>query len=203
MALTYNAFGGNLLGLTNAAADTVYYGVIPGNTRAYARVAGFNWTAGNTANSFYGMRPIGRANIASASNSSVNTVTLDANPSASGNNLAAGDQMVYGPCVDGIYYRGQVSAFNATSLVVTFTANVSANVTTNTKVFNYGIFSDTDPTTGTAHPRFITTANTSGNFTFGPAGLSGHAKGDPLLIYSPNATNATNLNWLEYAFTIE
>lgn len=206
MALPYNSFGGGLIGLTNAAANTVIYAVIPGVRTGYPRVAQINYTAGNTANSIIAMRPIGRANVATNAITNVATLTLDADPSASGNTIAAGDQVVYGPCTDGTYRRGQVntSGWDANTKIVTFTANLAANINTTVgKVWNFGVPADTDPSTGAAHPVIPTVANTTASLNFPTAGFVGGAKGDPLLIYTVNATNATQFNFIEYAYTTE
>jgi len=203
MPLTVNAFGGGLLGKTNATADTVYYGVIPGNTQGYARIGGFQYTCGNTANSFTLMRPIGWANIAAAAGTNVAVVTLDADPSPSGNTIAAGDQVVLGPCTDGTYRRAQVntSGWNGTTLALTFTANLTAAVNTSTDLFNFGVAADTDPNTGSAHPIFTPTVNTTADVQLFGGGFKSYRKGDPLLVYNPNATAATNLNHLAYAYS--
>jgi len=205
MAVNINGFGGGVLGKTNAAADTVWYGVIPGRANAYARLLSWQYTAGNTANLFTMLRPIGRTTVAAAAITNVAVITVAADPSPSGNTIAAGDQVVLGPCTDGTYRRAQVntSGWNSSALTLTFTANLAANVNTATKVFNFGIPSDTDPISGAAFPTFLPTANTTATVDLGGVGFVGAQKGDPLLIYSPNATNATNLNNAAYAHTIE
>jgi len=108
MPINQAGFGGGLVGKTNAAAGTVYYAVIPGNPNGFARVTDFQYTCGATANDFTFLRPIGRANAAAASLNNVATITLDADPHPSGNNIAAGDQVVF-LATDGVYYRGQVN----------------------------------------------------------------------------------------------
>ncbi len=205
MSMQYTAFGGNVLGRANAAADTAYYAVIPGARSKITRVAGFSLTSGNTANAGYWLRPIGRANIATAIVADAGAVAvLDADPSPSGNTIAAGDQVVI-EHDDGTYGRYQVntSGWNSTSKTATFTANVAKAVAAGNKVFNFGVFNDTDPALGVAHPAFPSVANTQRVYTFGPAGVCGHQAGDPLLFYCPNATNATVLDYAEFCRTRE
>ena len=200
MSLGFNAFGGNVLGLTNATADTVVYAVVPGRPGFYTRVAMFQHVSGNTANSSYLLRPIGRANLASAAATSQAVVIVDAHPYPTGNTIASGDQVVVREDA-GTYTRYQVSSYNGTTKAITFTANVATALSAGNKLWNFGVFTDTDPAVATAHPLFPTTANTTTTVTFGPGGVSGHQKGDPILFYNPNATNATKLNHLEYAYT--
>lgn len=205
MGMQYSAFGGNVLGKATAALDNVFYAVVPGARSKFTRVAGFSLTAGNTANAGYWLRPIGRANIATAIVADAGAVAvLDADPSPSGNTIAAGDQVVI-ECTDGVYRRYQVNTagWNGTSKTVTFTANVANAVAAGNKVFNFGIFTDTDPVLGVAHPSFPSVLNTQRIYTFGPAGICGHQAGDPLLFYCPNATNATVLDYAEYTRTRE
>ena len=204
MSLAFHGFGGNMLGLTNAAADTAYYAIVPGRPGFYAHVSTFQHVSGNTANSSYWLRPIGRANLAAAANTGQATVTLDANPYPASNTIASGDQVIVREDA-GTYTRYQVSAWNSTTKVLTFTANVATALSSGNKLWNFGVFTDTDPATATAHPVFPSTANTTttypANGCWEASGITGHQKGDPLLFYNPNATNATKLNYAEYAYT--
>ena len=75
-------FSGNVLGRSNAAAGTAYYGVVPGRANAFTGVASFTVTSGNTANDVYFLRPLGRANVTVAATTSDSALTLDASGSA-------------------------------------------------------------------------------------------------------------------------
>lgn len=202
--LNFNAVAGNILGKTNAAADTAYYAVIPGKLQTFTRVASFQLTSGNTANNGYWMRPIGRASTTVAATTSDSSVTLDSDPSPTGNTIAAGDQVVIAHS-DGTYRRSQVntSGWNGTTKVLTFTGTLPAAVAAGAKVFNFGVYTDTDPANGLAHPIVNTTANTTSTWNFQAGGIKGHQAQDPILFYCPNATNATILNFAEYGYTIE
>ncbi len=205
MGLAQLSYGGNVLGKANAAADTVWYAVVPGRRNRFTAVSLINYTAGNTANAFYVMRPLGRANVVSAAAANVAVLTLDADPSPTGNTIAAGDQCVV-ESADGTYRRAQVNTAGwcSTTKVVTFTTNNAAAVSAGAKFFNMGIFTDTDPVDGLAHPLLPTAANTTASHgPFAVSGIRGRNAGDPLLIYNPNATNATNMNYAEYANTVE
>jgi hypothetical protein len=205
MAFNVNGFAASAIGKTNAAADTVYYGVIPGNPAGFAHIVGGQYTAGNTANSYTIMRPIGRSLVATAALSNVAVLTLATDPSPTGNTIAAGDQVVIGPATDGTYFRAQVntSGWCSTTKVLTFTANLTAAVNTSAKVYMFGIASDTDPVTGVAFPVIGTVANTTTALPNEGGGFKTAQKGDPMMIYSPNATNATNLNYAAYGYTVD
>lgn len=206
MACNYNSFGGNLIGRTNAAAGTVYYAVIPGTPKTkggFTRVVSFQLTSGATANHGYWMRAIGRANSTLAYTTSDSAIVLDADPSATGNTIAAGDQVVIEHS-DGTYRRSQVntSGWNSGTKTLTFTTTLPAAVAKGARVWNFGIFTDTDTTTGVVHPIVNTTANTTSTWNF-QGGVRAHQPGEPILFYCPNATDATVLNYAEFANTVD
>lgn len=204
MGLAQQGYSGNVLGRSNATAGTAYYGVVPGASLRFTGVASFVVTSGNTANDVYFMRPLGRANVTVAATTSDSSLTLDADPSPSGNTIAAGDQVVVQHS-DGTYRRAQVntSGWNSTTKVVTFTGTLGANVAVGAKVWNFGVNTDTDPILGTAHPIFPSTVNATRTYSWAASGIRGHQQGDPLLFYCANATNATSVDSVEYARTLE
>jgi hypothetical protein len=70
----------------------------------------------------------------------------------------------------------------------------------------FGVFTDTDPATGSAFPLFVTTANTTTNYpaNSNPCFLQTSSRiGEPLLVYNPNATDATAINQIQYAYSLE
>lgn len=211
MSIYSAGYAGNVVGRANAAADTVYYAVVPGfgavgtstlNWR-YTRLSQLSWTSGNTANAFTVMRPLASAKVTVAAITNVAALTLDADPSPSGNTIAASDSVVV-QHTDGTYRRYNVNTAGwcSTTNTVTFNTNLAANVAVNAKVWNFGVFTDTDPVYGTAHPTFPTVANTTNTYVFSGGGVCGSAVGDPLLIYNPNATNATVMNFAEFVRTV-
>jgi hypothetical protein len=198
MALSAASYGGNTLGRANAAAGTAYYAVVPGQAGVFTRVASFAMTSGNTANDGVWLRPIGRTTTAAASNTSVNTVTLTADPGPSGNGIAANDLLVIEHS-DNVQRRYTVGAWNGTTKVATLVgSNFSVSISNGARVWNFGVDTDIDPVLGTAHPRFSSVANAQRVYTFSGAGIAGHNVGDPVLFYNPNATNATVLDYAEY-----
>lgn len=216
------SIGNSLKGKTNAAANTVVYAIIPGGStwragalwngdgrsQCFTGLIMFQATSLSTANSVYLMRAIGRTTTTTtAAADTVAALTLAADPSPSGNTIAAGDQVIYED-TSGVFRQNQVntSGWNATTKVVTFTANVAGAVTNGTRVWMMGIFTDTDPDTGVAFPLFATTANTTTNYpaVFSGAFLGiGSRVGEPLLMYNPNSTDATALNFIQYGYAIQ
>ena len=206
--------GNQMIGKQNATAGTVVYTILPGGvtntTRAscYTGLIAFSNTSLSTANSIYIMRAIGRTTTTTtAAANTVAALTLYADPSPSGNTISAGDQVIYED-TSGVFRVNQVntSGWNATTLVVTFTANVIGAVTNGTKVYMMGVFTDTDPTTGTAFPFIATAANTSALVPSAQqsAFLQTSARiGEPLLLYNPNATDATTINYILYGYSLE
>lgn len=209
MALNYAAFDGGMVGTKTASANTVIVITLPpsrtssGIYRGYTRLAALSSTQGNTANSNYLMRPIGRTTTSAASNSGVNTVTLTADPGATvSNNIAANDYVSVMQS-DGTILTATVNAWNGTTKVATLNSNTTAAVSSGAKVWFYGIQTDTDPVTGAAHPILTTTANATTTWNSVGGGIRGAQVGDPLLIYNPNATNASTINYAEYAHVME
>jgi hypothetical protein len=217
-----STIGNSLLGKQNATAGTVVYTIIPGGStyragvpwngdgrsQCFTGLVMFQVASASTANSIYVMRAIGRTTTTTtAAANTVAALTLAADPSPSGNTISAGDQVVL-EGTDGAFYRNQVNTagWNSTTLVVTFTANVVPAVTNGSKVYMMGVFTDTDPTTGSAFPLLPTTANTTSDY---PKVFSGalfqtsSRQGEPLLLYNPNATDATAINFLQYAYSLQ
>lgn len=208
------SIGSTLIGKQNATAGTVVYTIIPGGSSyasdgrksCFTGLVAYQATSLSTANSIYIMRAIGRTTTTTtAAANTVAALTLAADPSPSGNTIAAGDQVVL-EGTDGVMYRNQVNTAGwcSTTKVVTFTANVVPAVTNGSKVYMMGVFTDTDPTSGVAFPLFATTANTTTTFpnVSNGAFLQTSTKiGEPLLVYNPNATDATSINYLQYAYS--
>lgn len=203
----FPASGGGTVGYTDANANTPWYALIPGLPGAITRFIKAQVDNGATDNGLYVMRPIGllndtdRAFVTTARITSDTTVPLDRDPSAPGNTIASGDQVVI-QCSDGVYRQFQVSSWSANT--VTLTGALGFAVDSGAPFFFFGVFNDTDPRTGVAFPKLDTKASvvtdipTTGSFE---AGFPGFRAGDPILLYSPNATNKTKLNFAEYVYT--
>ncbi len=216
------SIGNVMRGKSNAAANTVVYTLIPGGStwragslwngdgrsQCYTGLIMFQATSLSTANSIYVMRAIGRTTTTTtAAADTVAALTLAADPSPSGNTIAALDQVIYED-TSGVFRQNTVntSGWNATTKVVTFTANVAGAVTNGTRVWMMGVFTDTDPLTGLAFPLLATTANTTTSYpaVFSGAFLQTSAYvGEPLVLYNPNSTDATSVNFTQYGYSIQ
>lgn len=217
------SFGGGVIGKSTATAATAFYTVIPPYSTPYSIVTTaaivpytvithVSMTNGNTANATTVMRPIGRTTAAAAASTGVNTITISGDPgnnatgmyntSGTNNNIAANDIIVVAHG-DGSVGQYTVGAYNTTSKVVTVTASgFTVNVPSGAYVWDCGINSDTDPITGVAFPTFGIAASTGPSDAFLTAGrgFAGAKVGDPLVLYNPNATAQTILNYTEFTY---
>jgi hypothetical protein len=66
-------------------------------------------------------------------------------------------------------------------------------------MWNFGVNTDTEPTS-LAFPKLDTPTSAVKDYSFG-GGFAGFTAGQPLLLYSPNATNQTKMNFASYANT--
>jgi hypothetical protein len=106
----------------------------------------------------------------------------------------------------GRFYVSKISAISASGTVnangtynqtlTLSTAVPVGGIAAGARVFWFGITTDTDPRTGSAHP-FFTGGAASSKVTFGEIGdvvMQTHGLGEPMLFNSNNATNAGTLN---------
>lgn len=201
MSLNNYGFGGKTAGRATANANTVIKVLLQPKGGGIGRVSTLGYTTGNTAHTITGMRPLGRTTAASAANAAQNTITLTADPGPSGNGIAANDLVAVRES-DGVTRDYVVSAWNSSTKVVTLVANLVAAVAAGAKFWDFGITSDTDPLTGTAHPTIVTTANTTQTFQDDVAGVvAGHEKDAPILLNSSNGTAAGSFDRVSYAYT--
>lgn len=195
--VTLDGSTANMLGKTTAGAGTPWFAVVPGSPFLVTRLLALQVNNGATNNGVYLMRPLASATVNTAQNAADTTVVLDRDPSPSGNTIASGDQVVL-LFADGTYRRVVVSSWSASTLTLTVGA-LPAAISAGTTLWNFGVYTDTEPGTGAAFPLLNTPTSVVTTYTF-EAGFAG-AAAEPLLLYSPNATNATDLNYAEYART--
>lgn len=190
--------GGNSIGRVSVAANTPWYAVIPASPGLITRLVGLEIDNGATDNGIYVMRAIGGAVIQTAQAAADTTLILDRDPSATGNTIASGDQVV---CLasDGTYRRVTVASWSAATLTLTVSA-LPAAVAAGSILWNFGVYTDTEPATGAAFPLIDTPVSDVTPKEF-EVGFAGFAAGQPLVLYSPNAINATKLNYAEFAYT--
>lgn len=197
-----NSFSGNGTGNKTAAANTAITFLIPPHRIGYTRVSKAVYTAGNTVHNLTFLRHLGKSQAYAASAAGINTVNTVAEMGVTGNLLAAGDNVALRE-TDGVTRLYTVSAVpGAYPGNVTFTANLTAGVSQGEKLWNYGIFSDTDPIIGMAHPAVRAAANTTSSYSDTDGGVfASHEVDAPILFHSGNADNAGRLEQLSWAYT--
>lgn len=191
-------------------------------------------TCSTTANIIYLMRPLNWTTFKSAVAKNATSITLtddpgiystnyryplpgqtwnppgttnSVGPATADNALAANDLVVY-QLADGTWRQDKIASgtFAGNNIVLsTGTPNVTgATIAAGSPLFWYGIFSDTNPATGTVHlirtPIASTNqqnllAGTTGGVSSGN-GVPALNPGDPILVYNPNATATTTVDFI-------
>lgn len=197
-----NSFSGNGIGNKTAAAGTAITFLIPPHQLGFTRITKLVQTTGNTTHNLTHLRPIGKTQAYAASAAGINTVNTTAEMGATGNALAANDLVAIRETdnVTRLYTVSAVPAGYPNN--VTFTANLTAGVAQGAKMWNFGLFSDTDPVIGMAHPSVRGIANTTTSYEDREGGIfAGHEVDSPILFYSANGTNAGTLEQLSWGYT--
>lgn len=206
-----------------AGGPPIMYGLVGtrpnwnGPAGCFTHITDLIYTSGATLHQLAIMRPLNWTTVSSAAaiNQAVINITADPGvystnykyPQPSGfstgtavvadNAIAANDYCAY-QLVDGTWVFDTVAS--VATLAITMTTNVpnitGGGVAAGAPFFFFGIVSDSNPQTGVAHHQWDSIAST-GNEKFQTAGgtswCSSLNKGDPLIFYSPNGTNAGKL----------
>lgn len=168
-------------------------------------------TGGSTAQVLYFMSPFNFAYVTTDVAANTATFILDKDPgvystnfrynlankhapsSVANNAIAAADYVAY-QLNDGTWVFDTVASGTFAALVLTTsTPNISGGgVSAGTAMFFFGIITDKNPNNGVVCPKFTVPASTV-NVSYGN-GLTGNWSalnpGDPMIVYSDNATNA-------------
>lgn len=171
------------------------------------------YIAGGTAHSLVVMRPLNWAVISADVAANATTMTLETDPGAWGtasnykyrlppecagipssvaaNAIAANDYVTY-QLKDGTWQVNRVSSVSSLTLTLTtaVTNVTGGGVVAGTILYFFGASGDTNPLTGKAHDSLLSTASARTDLLGakrGPALASINA-GDPILLYSANAT---------------
>lgn len=197
---SFPVLAGDNAGRATASAGTAYILGIPGRDQAFTRLLKFMLTTTGTSHNVACMRVLGETYTTADAAASQAVINIAANPGPSGNSLAANDYVGYKTDA-GIYVFDTVSSIS--SLAVTLTTNLTAALTAGAKVWMFGIYTDTDPKTGKAHPLFSNAATATDRTYFEDlVGVCcGHEQGEPLCMYVSNATNASVIEMATYAHT--
>lgn len=191
---------------TTAAGGTAFTALIPGNGDAVPKITKFAYTCPAAAHILYFMRPIGRALLSASVADAATSIVLASDPGAWGsakvvaaNPIAANDYIAY-QTDDGTWEVRVPSAVSTVDGVSTLTVTaVGAAITKSTSryVYYFGIKTDSNPETGVAHylvkPPVNSTTVFDGN---GSAFVSAIKPGDPILVFSDNATTQGYLEYL-------
>lgn len=170
------------------------------------------YAAGSTAHDVVLMRPLNYAYVNGAVAANSTSVVLaddpgvystnykyplpggQSAPACTADNAIAGSDYVAVQLVDGTWHVTTVSSVSSLTLTLaTATPNITGGgIADGAILYFFGVAANVDPATGLAHPVLTSTASTRVNL-LQDAGNSYFAAlhaGDPLLIYSANASNA-------------
>lgn len=202
-------FGGNGDGGKTQTAGTVIQYLVPPNRNGYTRITTLVYTDTGTAHTLTFLRPLGATTASAAAAASQAVVNLTADPGVAAgygginNGIAANDFIAIRHSADGVTRLYKVSSVS--TLAITLTANLTVAVAAGDKVWFFGITTDTDGRTGSAHPALKGGA-ASGDVTFTDrdAGvIASVAKDEPILFNSNNATGAGTLKQIGYCYTTQ
>lgn len=201
-------FGGNGDGKKTQTAGTVIQYLVPPDVRGFTRISNIVYTAAGTAHTLTFMRPIGRTTVASAGATGQAVVNITADPGVAAgyagisNAIAANDFVAIRTASDGITRLYKVSSVS--TLAITMTANLVVAVAAGDIFWFFGITTDTDGVTGSAHPALNGTASATTTYTDTTGGVvSSFRVYEPILVNSDNATAAGTLQQINWAYTIE
>lgn len=197
----YTVYGGNGLGSDTQTAGTVINRLVPARVGAFSRITKLVYTAGATAHTVYAMRSLGRTTLSADAAASQAVINLTAEPGPSGNTIAANDYVAIRQD-NGAVIVAKVSSVS--SLAVTLTANLSVAISAGASVWFFGVAGDTDPKTTLVHPKFTGTASVTTSYSDDAGGVvASHAKDEPILVQSNNATNAGVIEQVSYTHTLK
>jgi len=206
MSHTLGAFPGFGVPYTTASAGTAFVALVPGHKDHKIKLHKVSYTSGATAHSLTFMRPLSKVLLSSAAAKGATSIVLAEDPGAWGsaktvaaNNIASGDWIAYRQG-DGTWAYNKLTGSpttDANGLVTCAVSALGAALAAGTEIFFFGVPADSDPNTGSAHPKYVPpvsmTYTWDGN---GAALLSTLGVGEPMLIHSDNATAQ---GYLEFA----
>ena len=200
-----------------AAAGTAITSLVPPAGGLKTKVTLFKYTPVTTAQSLAFMRVLGATKLSAAAAAAATTVVLARDPGAYAANATADGQPV--PSVannliasgdylaiqkpDGTYYLvvAGTCTVNADGTVTVASMTVpTGGLVAGAIVYWFGVAADTDPRTNEAHPAWNsgTAAITYGDGSY--TVVESNRVAEPVLFYSPNATNAGTLNLISVTY---
>lgn len=208
----FNQYGGSSNGKVTQTAGTLINSVIQPLARAISRVGKFVYTCGSTAHTITALRCIGRTTCTAVGAAGQAVINIAADPGITtglysrtgvaivGTNAIAANDILIIRETDGIARQYKVSS--VATLAITLTANLAVGVAIGSSVWDFGIISDTDPRTGTAHVTFLMTVSIDNTISDDVGGVPGTLGADePIILQSDNATVAGTMQYATFAYT--
>lgn len=183
----------------------------------YTVISQLCYTAGSTAHDVVVMRPFNWAVVAADVAHNATVVTLETDPglyatrykydlppeaggvvATTANNGIAGSDYVCYQLRDGTWQIDTVASVSSLSITMnTGTPNVSGGgIEKGSILFFFGVAANTDPATGLAHLAITSVASARTELLTSAGSISSLHPGDPLIVYSANASNAGILSFV-------
>lgn len=201
------SFGGNGDGGKTQTAGTVIQYLVPPDPRGFTRITNFQYILGSTAHTVTFLRPLGKTTVASAGATGQAVCNITADPGVAAayggisNAIAANDFVAIKTASDGVTRLYKVSS--VATLAITMTANLTVAVAAGDEFWFFGITTDTDGRTGSAHPALLPTVSVTSTYTDREGGVvASIAKNEPILINSSNGTTAGTILGVNWAYSI-
>lgn len=200
-------FGGQGDGGKTANAGTVIQYLVPPVKKAFTRITTVKYVDTGTAHALTFLRPLGKTTVAAAAAASQTDFSLTANPGTTAayggisNAIAGNDFVAIRTASDGITRLYKVSSM--ASLVVTLTGNLTVALAVGDDVWFFGITTDSDGRSGSAHPA-LTGGAGSAEVTFSDTVngiVSTLAHDEPIMFNSANGTNAGTLRQISWGYS--
>lgn len=184
--------------------------------RAFTHISQIVYTAAGTAHDVVVMRPLNWTYLTQAMTANDTTAVLAADPglyattykyalpddqtkpiNTADNGIATSDYVAF-QLYDGTWHFSTVASVSSlTATLDTATPNVTGGgAAAGTVVYFFGAAANVNPQTGVAHVALTSVVNTRTSLLpdVAAGSISGLNRGDPLIVYSANGTNAGTLN---------
>lgn len=185
-------------GQLTASSGTAIVAYAPGKAGAFCNVVKFASTAGATAHTGTLMRDASGTTLTAAAAASQAVINVAAALTDGGGNAIASGDYVAVELNDGSWHVTTFSS--ASTLAYTLGVNLPVAAAAGNKVFCYGViadaFHDNQDHTLTANAQVVfPSGDVTGSI------CCGRTAGAPILFYNANATNASTLNYLMWAYS--
>lgn len=185
-------------GSKTASAGTAIVQHVPGKNGAYANLVKMANTAGATAHTITVMRDASSTTTTASAAASQAVINVTAALTDGGGNAIASGDYVALQQDNGTWHVTTFSS--AATLAYTLAANLTYASAAGSKVFCYGVIGDayhdnSDYASGAAAQTVFPSGDVTGSLA------CGKTAGAPLLIYNANASNASTLDYVLWAYS--